>query len=384
MGKTLSTAKPLQIFKPGRHVDMAGQTIAFSEADLLATCAKYDPKLHEAPLVVGHPQHDLPAYGWVRSLAFADGAIDAMPAQVNPDFADMVAAGAFKKISAAFYTPDAPQNPVPGVFYLRHVGFLGAAAPAVKGLRSPTFAGDEAGVVTFSEWDDVDNASLWRSMREWLIGKFGLAEADAVLPQYKVQSVEQGAQDELRDATTTTTAGSPMPAFAAHQPEESTVTAEEKAALEASNARLASELQTERAKNAQAARDKAHADHVSFAEGLVGQGRLLPAWRDMAVATLDHFAAQPAVVEFGEGEAKAPLADSFKAMLAALPEQVSFGESATKDRAGEAAGTVSFAAPAGYSVDTASAALHAKARAYQAKHSVDFTAAVAAVQQGLG
>lgn len=138
----------LHIFKPGRHTAMNGQALAFSEADLAATCAAYDPAKHEAPLVVGHPAHDIPAYGWVKALAFNEGGIDATPAQVNSDFADMVAAGAFKKISAAFYAPDAPQNPVPGVYYLRHVGFLGAQPPAVKGLRSPAFADAEVGVPT--------------------------------------------------------------------------------------------------------------------------------------------------------------------------------------------------------------------------------------------
>ena len=88
-------AKPLQIFKPGRHTTMAGQSLSFSDVDLQATVAAYDPTKHEAPLVVGHPSHDLPAYGWVQSLAFSDGAIDATPAQVTADFADLVAAGAF-------------------------------------------------------------------------------------------------------------------------------------------------------------------------------------------------------------------------------------------------------------------------------------------------
>ena len=139
----------LQIFKPGRHTAMSGAEIQFSEADLQKTVAAYDPKRHEAPLVIGHPAHDLPAYGWVQSLQFNEGGIDATPAQVNTDFADMVAAGAFKKISASFYAPNAPSNPVPDVYYLRHVGFLGAQPPAVKGLRAPQFADTEDGVLTF-------------------------------------------------------------------------------------------------------------------------------------------------------------------------------------------------------------------------------------------
>lgn len=140
---------PLQIFKPGLHTAMNGAVLQFSEADLQKTVAAYDPTKHEAPLVVGHPAHDDPAYGWVQALQFAGGALDAIPAQVNPDFAEMVASGAFKKISASFYAPNSPANPVPGIYYLRHVGFLGATAPAVKGMRAPQFAATEEGVLTF-------------------------------------------------------------------------------------------------------------------------------------------------------------------------------------------------------------------------------------------
>ncbi len=52
-----------------------------------------------------------------------DGALSATPRQVDPAFAEMVEAGRFKKISASFYAPSASGNPVPGTYYLRHVGF---------------------------------------------------------------------------------------------------------------------------------------------------------------------------------------------------------------------------------------------------------------------
>lgn len=322
---SLTAAKALQIFKPGRHTAQSGQALSFSESDLAATCAAYDPAKHEAPLVIGHPAHDLPAFGWIKSLAFSEGGIDATPAQVNTDFADMVAAGAFKKISAAFYSPQSPSNPVPGVYYLRHVGFLGAQPPAVKGLRSPSFTDAEEGVVTFSEWDDVDNAGLWRNLREWFIGKFGQAEADNVIPGYKVQQLEQGAQDDMREAAAQTAATTvTTPQFSEPQPQkEPSVSPEEKAALEAENKTLRDLL-------AAASLAQVHVANVAFCDGLPG---VLPAWRAVAVATLDHLAAQPEVVQFGEGDARTPLADQFKAMLAALPPLVQFGEAATRERA---------------------------------------------------
>ena len=136
--------KQLQIFKAGKHTAMSGVALAFSDADIAATVAAYDPSKHEAPLVIGHPKTDDPAFGWVKSLQFSDGVLQAEPDQVDAAFAELVNDGKFKKISASFYTPDAPNNPVPGVYYLRHVGFLGAQAPAVKGLKAASFAEEPA------------------------------------------------------------------------------------------------------------------------------------------------------------------------------------------------------------------------------------------------
>ncbi len=141
--------KRIEIFKAGRHTDMNGRTIDFSAGDLIAAAAAYDPALHEAPVVVGHPHTDDPAYGWVAGLSSPDGNLFADLAEVDADFAEMVRAGRFKKISASFYTPESSQNPAPGVYYLRHVGFLGAQPPAIKGLKPVAFAASEEGTIQF-------------------------------------------------------------------------------------------------------------------------------------------------------------------------------------------------------------------------------------------
>lgn len=368
---------------------MSGQALAFSESDLQATVAAYDPAKHEAPLVVGHPTHDMPAYGWVQRLQCAEAGLLAVPQQVNPEFAEMVQAGAFKKISASFYAPTAPGNPVPGVYYLRHVGFLGAQAPAIKGLATPqlaSFAEAEEGVITFSEWEDVTVAGLFRRLREWLIGKHGAEEADRVLPQYEVQSLEQSARDELRQeqseaveaveaAPAFAQAPAPAPTPTPTAPLENLATSEEKARLEQENQRLRAQLASQQ-------QAQQHAANVAFCENLQAQGRLLPAYQEVVLATLDHFAAQAAPLEFGEGEARAPLAEGFKKLLAELPVQVQFGEAATAARAaaGQPMGVVDFAAPDGYAVDASSAALLRKARAWQAQHGGELSQALAAVQ----
>lgn len=319
--------KQIQIFKPGKHTAMSGAALSFSESDLKASAAAYDPSKHEAPIVVGHPTHDAPAYGWVKSLAFADG-LEAEHQQVDPAFAEMVDRGAFKKISASFYTPDSPSNPVPGVYYLRHVGFLGAQPPAVKGLRSPEFAETEQGVIEFADYDDMQNASLWRGLREWIISKFGLDEADKVIPNYAVSQLEQSAQAE-DDSGPDTDTGLLAANFSEKPNQGDEMSAEEKArlaALETENAKLKVDAANFAEAQAKAKLDARHTEHLAFAEGLIKQGKLLPTQKDVTVATLDFMAGHDTVIQFGEGDAKQPLLDAHKAMLQALPKQVEFKE----------------------------------------------------------
>lgn len=390
----MNTHAPIHIFRPGQHTDASGKTLAFSELDLEASAKAYDPALFEAPLVVGHPQLDAPAYGWVASLSFSQSGLAASPRQVDPAFAELVRAGRYKKISASFYLPNSPANPAPGVFYLRHVGFLGAAAPAVKGLKPVAFAQAEEGVVEFSAdaWAERQNASLWRSLREWLLAKFGQEEADRAVPSYQVETVEDAAREELRQDLD-------KPAFAEGEPanpdckpnqQEVAVDQKDKAALDAERVKLADErakLDQEKADFAerearfkQAESGRIHAEHVAFAESLVKQGKLLPANKAATVGLLDNLAATEAVLEFAEEggarTSKSALA-AMKDMLSSVPPVVDFGERATGALED---GAVSFAAPAGFGVDAERLALHNKALAHQAAHpGTDYSAALAAV-----
>lgn len=367
----MSTPKQIQIFKPGRHLTRAGSAIEFSASDLAKSAAAYDPAKHEAPIVVGHPRIDAPAYGWISRLKAGDAGLEAEPTQVDPAFAEMVVAGRFKKVSAAFFPPDHPGNPVPGVFYLRHVGFLGAQPPAVKGLRNPEFDEGDEGIVEFADWSDVQNASLWRRLRDFFIAQFGLDKADSVIPDYAVASLETEARTENTDEA--------APAQASSFSEPSTtkgdeMSAEDKArleALEAENKRLKSE-----ARAAQVA--QAHADSVSFCEGLVNEGRLQPGKRDLAIALMDHLASQEAPVEFGEGDAKQPMIDAFKGFLSAQPKGIEFAERSA-DKEGAVA-AVEFSAPDGFDVDAAGLERLARVQAYATQNKVSLDQALATVR----
>lgn len=374
----MNSTKLLHIFRAGRQTAMSGVTLEFSESDLVACANAYDPAKHEAPIVIGHPKHDGPAYGWVKALASGTDGLAAEPHQVDAAFAELVDAGRYKKISASFYMPDAPNNPVPGVYYLRHVGFLGAQAPAVKGLKQAEFAEAEAGVIEFGDWGMDTNATLWRRMREWMLAKFGQETADEVVPDYQIESIREAARrddDAPRAAFADPQLHTPAGVIPANTPpkEENHVTPEQKAALENENAQLKMKLAAAEANEKAATATKRHGEHLAYAEQLVGEGKLAPKHKGAVIAFLD-FADGETVVEFGEGADKQPLATAFKAFLGDMPKVVEFGETATKGKAGQGgAGTAEFAEKA---TDPDRLNLHVRATDLAAEKNIPYEQAV--------
>lgn len=87
----------IHIFKAGTHTDMHGKKLPFTPDDLAACVKAYDPSVHEAPLVIGHPRTEDPAWGWVKALSLSGVDLMAEPAQLDPQFAEMVTDGRFKK-----------------------------------------------------------------------------------------------------------------------------------------------------------------------------------------------------------------------------------------------------------------------------------------------
>lgn len=161
------TPKLFQIFRTGSFTSMKGQQITFSERDLQGMAAAFDPQRRPAPLVLGHPEDNQPEMGKVQSLLVKDGKLYAQ-ALVGAALEALVKARRYAKISAAFIAPFGADNPTPGAYYLRHVGFLGATPPAVKGMEPPSFAARDDGVC-FGESEAIiqtqaGTASLVRGM----------------------------------------------------------------------------------------------------------------------------------------------------------------------------------------------------------------------------
>jgi len=360
--------KAIEIFKPGKHTAMSGDQVEFSEGRLQEAAKAYDPALHEAPIVVGHPRTDQPAYGWVESLAFAEGSLQAKPRQVDERFAELIRQGRFKKVSASFYRPDSKANPKPGVYYLRHVGFLGAQPPAVKGLRQVEFSEADEDVVEL-EFGETERtlARVLRGLREWVIELAGTRKADEVIPNYQIQDLER--QD-------------------GQGPEYSeTGTGGDEVSTEEQRKEIRKEVEAEFAererKLAEAERQRRREAHEQAVDKLVSDGRVLPRHKDGLVQFMEAVDGGQAEIEFAEGAEggqakKLPPADWLTRFLAELPQAVDYSE---RGGGSESDGATGFETPEGHSVDPAKARLHKQALEYQEKHQCDYITAVSVVSK---
>lgn len=362
-----------EIFRAGTRTDANGNTVTITHADLAAAAQAYDPKVHEAPIVVGHPKADAPAYGWVSGLKAENGVLTADFDQVDEGFVDLVKAGRYKKVSASFYPPTSPNNPKPGIWTLRHVGFLGAQPPAVKGLSPVSFAEGEV-YVEFAEDAHLQTASLLSRFRDWFIGRFGLEEADKVLPDWQIEAIKELAAVPQTHVPAEFIESPPPPEN--HENKETPMSLEqelaaEKAAREAAEKKAAesqAELKKLQDEQNAALRDGAHEQNAEFAEGLVKAGRLKPADKDLVVKVLD-FAEYPddVTADFGEGSKKQPLSAALRAFFTAvLPKHIQGGEMAKGET------------PSGLAADFAEAAdpealsHHQRASALAAKEGIPY------------
>lgn len=194
------------IFAPGVH---NGQTWTWQDCN--EWVQSYDPKLHEAPSVIGHADQRRsgdPAYGWAESVFWQDGMVWARLRQVPAAFAEAVKNGTWKKRSVEIWMDFMGT----GKKYLRAIAWLGAQPPAVAGLPDAVFTADptSGSVQTLTlEWrelpDDINpddlkrfaegaepGKGLLRSLGQWLVSRFADEEAaEAAGPVEKIMNQEE-------------------------------------------------------------------------------------------------------------------------------------------------------------------------------------------------
>ena len=331
----------------------------------------YNPALHEAPIVVGHPTTDAPAYGWVARFVADEAGLHAAPAQLDPAFAEAVRAGRYKKVSISLYRPGAPNNPTPGHWYPKHVGFLGGAAPAVKGLRCVALADDDqalrvsldlADSATVSPFVFGRIADALRSVREWMIQRDDLDTANNLLPDHTIEAIRSEAARLQQTTTPDEPSNMSDPSMSTQTPTQTELAAREaalKTREEALNVQLAAAEQQAAAAEQQAA--------AEYAEQLVAAGKILPRHQANMVEILTALPANVALsyAEDAPGAvSQIPARQVLQKILDELAPSVDYSERTPRDTP---AAATAIAVPAGYQVDPTQAALHARVVAYAEK-----------------
>jgi|Deesub1362B_J571_1020462.scaffolds.fasta_scaffold00331_31 tRNA A37 N6-isopentenylltransferase MiaA len=411
----------IPIFKVGKYPQ--GE---YTEEDLRAIVESYDPGFHEAPAVIGHPKDNAPAYGWVENLKAENGILYAQFKQIDPEFAKMINKGRFKKISISLY-----QNGKP---YLRHVGFLGAMPPQVKGLPDARFKDDwtqyveielDSETLEFAATEEEKEAQRRRSKKYGIAIKEGghvtkpkeyahLRDdqfADPVNYRYPID------EEHIRAALSYW--GMPRNRAQYSPKEQAIITARIEAAAkkfgigkykkevkkmqefeellkvkeqefqeklkekEQELEKLQKEAQTfkeEKEKletEIQKLKDEKLKNEIkSFTDKLLHEGKFVPAWKDMGILTfMEELAREKKIVEFSEDK-KQSLYDWFKNFLEELPKVVEFKEIAKKE---DETKLTDFPVEKGEKIDEERLELHRKAKAFAEKHKVSYEEALRAV-----
>jgi len=311
-------------FKVGKHTDSAGNTREWTPEDLQKIATTYnETKDRKAPVVLGHPTSDAPAYGWVDSVRVVGDKLQAKLTELNDGFVEALKAGAYKMRSISLY----PNMNV------RHLGFLGAMQPAVAGLAPFKFEeNDSATTYDFEQEEDEmateftqDDVKAIKRENSFFKKVFDLFKIDtqAVADHTETATENKGAENMAETKTVETPAVAPVENFA-----------EQIATLKTELAAVVAERDTLKAEAVSTEVKARLAEHKSFCDALVTEGRMRPVDLEQHVLNMElRFGADSG--KFSETNKETTSLDSYKEYLGSLPKVAYFEEIATKGKASD-------------------------------------------------
>ena len=335
-----------EIFKTGSHTSDKGIQKEYSLDDLNFIAQSYKPDEDEAPIVIGHPVANSPAYGWVSSLEVTeDGKLvaDAPDEKLHPDFLSAVQEGRYKKRSISL-TPEGK---------LRHIGFLGGAAPAVKGLADIQFSQPSSTVIEF--------------------------ELDEVIPGSSSRAETRDDGDQLNNNTSTldnitnqlNAINETIKSMFYRDPDQSgqlnnNFSETQYNELSTKFTLLSNEINSLKSKITKS-------EFESLLENKLGVGSLTPAIKDKLLAVSNFAEAQNFSADFSQDKFNKDLNVLLTDLVNAFPKVIYYENFAEKPEFEADKLTDEFA---NYSVDAESKALHNKALALSKKENITYLSAV--------
>jgi len=231
---------------------------------------------------------------------------------------------------------------------IKHVGFLGAVPPSIKGLKDIAFQEDDAFTIEFSEnwmWNSI--ADVFRRLREWFIETNDIESADKVIPEYLIQVIGSPATDEAAP----TAEAANIYAEKTHKEEQSMaevkVETPPKQFSEADVERIKTEAKAQGKQEAEAEFAETQkknrvatlkASIAAFCEARKKEGRFLPAWEKMGLQDFLVSLDAEETITFAEGAEKKSRLAFMQAFLTELDKVIEFGEIAKRDKVTGGAG----------------------------------------------
>jgi hypothetical protein len=289
----------IEIFRAGDY----GEKGNWTPEKLAAVVSNFKSGAWKPPAVLGHPKNDSPAMGWVEDLALEGAVLKAKFEKVQPQLEAHVAEGRFPNRSAAFYMDPQGNGPM-----LRHVGFLGATPPEVKGLEAIKFSDGEFIAIDFKEEEEAMDANeikktVTTEIRDFFKNLFAEKRNEpAAFTEEEVQKRIDAANKPLLEAMSKLST----------QFEESVKKANETSAATTAAAKLASV--------------------ADFIKARKAANQWVPAFSEAGLEkVLEHLAVAGGTVKFGEAgkEKESSALDVVKTFLEKLPAIVPLRELAT-------------------------------------------------------
>ena len=327
----------IDVCRAGTWTDTHNRRVTVSASDFDQMVAGYSAQ-DPAPVVVGHPSTDAPAYAWVSSLRRVGDRLQAQLRDIAPAFRAAVESNQYAGRSIAATADNR----------LVHLGFLGGRAPAVPGLAPTQFSQPVAKTIELAASDLTTRqgarfiaravARLLRGLREDKIAEDGVEAADAVYPSWDIDHLITIAEDMDDEGPVMASAKPPqqVPQDIMEDPDmgrtpkpatlDETALAARAAELDAREAKLA-EDEAQAQSNARLASAQATlAPHVQA-------GRILPAEEPALAALLASLPqGDEALITFAGPQDGAQVREAPGAVLqrlfAAMPKRVDFAEHA--------------------------------------------------------
>jgi uncharacterized protein YdcH (DUF465 family) len=317
-------------FKVGKHTDSAGNTREWTGDDLQKIATTYnETKDRKAPVVLGHPTSDAPAYGLVDCVRVVGDKLQAKLTELNDGFVGALKAGAYKMRSISLY----PNMNV------RHLGFLGAMQPAVPGLAPFKFAeNDDATTYDFEQEEGEmaqeftqDEVKSLKRENSFFKKVFDLFKIDT--QKIAVDHTENKGETMVETKTVETpVVETPVVETPVVAPVENF--AEQIATLQTELTAVKAERDALKAEAVSAEVKSRLADHKAFCEALVTEGRMRPVDVEQHVLNMElRFGADSG--KFSDTNKETLSLNSYKEYLGSLPKVVCFEELAVKGQAAD-------------------------------------------------